>query len=185
MFFHWLYTPLFGENSAESGWNWTLSIVSLTVVIRTLLIRCSSSRSTPPVTCSLLQPKIAELQKKHSHDQEKLGQGHEDVPPRRVSSPTASCLPLLLQMPIFLALFRVLGCVVGQRARALLQGQPRARVVPAERRDLRRPPHADRIFPVTSFGPTQAVGIVLVVAMVAVFFVTQLQLMRKNLPPGR
>jgi YidC/Oxa1 family membrane protein insertase len=183
VFFHWLYTPLFGENGAESGWNWTLSIVSLTVVIRTLLIPLFVKQINSARNMQLLQPKMAELQKKHGHDREKLGQETMKMYREEGVSPTASCLPLLLQMPIFLALFRVLEGVSSGNVRGHFFKVNPELVSSLQNAEIFGARLADRIFPMTSFGPTQAVGIVLVVAMVAVFFVTQLQLMRKNLPP--
>ncbi|MHA6523439.1 membrane protein insertase YidC [Tessaracoccus sp. G1721] len=183
VFFHWLYTPLFGPNGAESGWNWTLSIISLTVVIRTLLIPLFVKQINSARNMQLLQPKMAELQKKHGHDREKLGQETMKMYREEGVSPTASCLPLLLQMPIFLALFRVLEGVSSGNVRGHFFKINPDLVSSLQNAEIFGARLADRIFPMTSFGATQAVGIVLVVAMVAVFFVTQLQLMRKNLPP--
>ena len=62
VFFHSLYTPIFG---ADSGWNWTLAIISLTVVIRTLLIPLFVKQINSARSMQMLQPKMAELQKKH------------------------------------------------------------------------------------------------------------------------
>lgn len=183
VFFHWLYTPLFGPDGADSGWNWTLSIISLTVVIRTLLIPLFVKQINSARNMQLLQPKMAELQKKHGHDREKLGQETMKMYREEGVSPTASCLPLLLQMPIFLALFRVLEGVSSGNVRGHFFKVNPELVSSLQNAEIFGARLADRIFPMTSFGPTQAVGIVLVVAMVAVFFVTQLQLMRKNLPP--
>ena len=56
----------------------------------------------------LLQPQVRELQKKYGHDREKLGQETMKLYKDNNANPLASCLPLLLQMPIFFALFRVL-----------------------------------------------------------------------------
>ena len=180
VFFHSLYTPIFG---AESGWNWTLAIISLTVVIRTLLIPLFVKQINSARSMQMLQPKMAELQKKHGHDRERLGQETMKMYKEEGVSPTASCLPLLLQMPIFLALFRVLEGVSSGNVRGHFFKINPDLVTSLQEAEIFGAPLAARIFPMTSFGPTQAVGIVLVVAMVAVFFVTQLQLMRKNLPP--
>ena len=56
----------------------------------------------------LIQPKVKELQKKYGHDRERLAQETMKLYKETGTNPFASCLPLLLQMPIFLALFRVL-----------------------------------------------------------------------------
>ena len=105
---HWLFAPIFGS---DSGWTWTLAIVMLTVVIRTALIPLFVKQIKSSRSMQLLQPKVRELQKKYGHDREKLGQETMKLYKDNNANPLASCLPLLLQMPIFLALFRVLDGV--------------------------------------------------------------------------
>ena len=180
VFFHWLFTPLLG---ADSGWNWTLAIISLTVVIRTLLIPLFVKQINSARSMQLLQPKMAELQKKYGHDRERLGQETMKMYQEEGVSPTASCLPLLLQMPIFLALFRVLEGVSSGNVRGHFFKTNPDLVSSLQNAEILGAGLAERIFPMTGVGPTQIVGVILVIAMVAVFFVTQLQLMRKNLPP--
>src|SRR5918997_5969588 len=102
---HGLFSPLFG---AESGWTWTLSIVALTVVIRTALIPLFVKQIKSSRQMQLLQPKARELQKKYGHDREKLGQETMKLYKENNANPFASCLPILVQMPIFLALFRLI-----------------------------------------------------------------------------
>ena len=88
----------------------------------------------------LLQPKVRELQKKHGHDREKLGQETMKLYKENNANPLASCLPLLLQMPIFLALFRVLdGAAARHSPRPLARGQPRSAELAQPGHDLRRP----------------------------------------------
>ncbi|CAL8970473.1 Membrane protein insertase YidC [Tessaracoccus sp. O5.2] len=180
VFFHWLFTPLLG---ADSGWNWTLAIISLTVVIRTLLIPLFVKQINSARSMQLLQPKLAELQKKYGHDRERLGRETMKMYQEEGVSPTASCLPLLLQMPIFLALFRVLEGVSSGNVRGHFFKTNPDLVSSLQNAEILGAGLAERIFPMTAVGPTQIVGVILVIAMVAVFFVTQLQLMRKNLPP--
>ena len=71
VFFHWLFTPLLG---ADSGWTWTLSIVMLTVTIRTILIPLFVKQINSARDMQMLSGKQAELQKKFGHDRERLGQ---------------------------------------------------------------------------------------------------------------
>ena len=56
----------------------------------------------------LLQPKVKELQKKYGHDRERLAQETMKLYKDSGTNPFASCLPILLQMPIFFALFRLI-----------------------------------------------------------------------------
>ena len=103
--FHSVWSPVFG---ASNGWTWALSIVSLTVVIRVALIPLFVKQIKSSRSMQLLQPKVRELQKKYGHDREKLGAETMKLYKENNANPLASCLPLLIQMPIFLALFRVL-----------------------------------------------------------------------------
>lgn len=180
--FHRLFTPLFG---ADSGVTWTLAIVMLTVVIRTALIPLFVKQINSARNVQLMQPKVAELQKKYGHDRERLGQETMKLYKEEGVNPMASCLPLFLQMPIFLGLFRVLQGVADNTPRgAFFKGPENRHLVDSLRNsEIFGAGLADRIFPIESFGATQVLGILLVVAMVGVFFVTQLQLMRKNMPP--
>jgi YidC/Oxa1 family membrane protein insertase len=187
--FHGLWSPLLGP---DSGWTWTLSIVSLTVLIRVLLIPLFVKQIKSSRAMQLLQPKVRELQKKYGHDREKLGQETMKLYKDHNANPLASCLPLLLQSPIFIALFRVLDGV----ARLDAQGNPIARGYWLRiDRDLVLSLHEATIFGARisdtfikagfdgGVNSIHVVTIVLILAMTATLFVTQLQLMRKNMPP--
>ncbi len=181
--FHTLWSPVFG---ADSGWTWALSIVSLTVVIRIALIPLFVKQIKSSRQMQLLQPKVRELQKKFGHDREKLGQETMKLYKEHNANPLASCLPLLLQMPIFLALFRVLDGAAREIPRGhwleihpeLLTSLHEATIFGARISDTFM--NVGFAAGVTS---THIVTIVLILAMTATLFVTQLQLMRKNMPP--
>ena len=180
VFFHWVFTPLLG---ADSGWNWALAIVMLTVTIRTLLIPLFVKQINSARNMQLMQPKVAELQKKYGHDREKLGQETMKLYQEEGVNPMASCLPLLIQMPILIALFRVLqGVADGHIRGTWLKNAPEL-VDSLQNATIFGARIAGTVFPITPFGATQVVGIILVIAMVGTFFVTQLQLQRKNMPP--
>ena len=106
VFFHYLWAPLFGT---DNGWTWTLSIVCLTVIIRTALIPLFVKQIKSSRSMQLLQPKVRELQKKYAHDREKLGAETMKLYRENNANPLSSCLPLLIQAPIFFALFNVLN----------------------------------------------------------------------------
>src|SRR6478672_8150440 len=90
------------------GMSWALSIVGLTLVIRAALIPLFVKQIKSSRNMQLIQPKVKELQKKYGHDREKLAQETMALYKETGTNPFASCLPLLVQMPIFLALFRLL-----------------------------------------------------------------------------
>lgn len=179
-FWHWVFSPIFG---ADSGLTWVLSIVFLTVVVRTLLIPLFIKQINSARNMQLLQPKLQALQKKYANDRQKLGEATMQLYQEEGVNPMASCLPLLLQMPVFLSLFRVLQGVA--------DGTPRGhffKTNPELTESLRNAEFlgaglSERVFPFLPFGATQIMGILLVLLMVGTLFVTQLQLMRKNMPP--
>src|SRR5687767_597473 len=103
--FHSLFGEVFGP---ESGWAWALSIVGLTLVIRAALIPLFVKQIKSSRNMQLLQPKVKELQKKYGHDRERLAQETMKLYKDSGTNPFASCLPILVQMPIFLALFRLI-----------------------------------------------------------------------------
>ncbi|GAB3811542.1 membrane protein insertase YidC [Tessaracoccus terricola] len=178
--FHWLWAQILDP---DSGVTWVLSIVTLTVFIRTLLIPLFVKQINSARNMQLVQPKVQALQKKYGSDRQRLGEETMKLYKEEGISPMASCLPLLLQMPIFLALFRVLEGVASNNIRGQWFKDNPDLVSSLQHADFFGAELSARIFPFTPFGATQVLGIVLVIAMVASLFFTQLQLMRKNMPP--
>src|SRR3982751_3400444 len=103
--FHRLFGGIFGD---DSGVAWVLSIIGLTVVIRAALIPLFVKQINSSRNMQLLQPKVKELQKKYGHDRERLTQETMALYKETGTNPFSSCLPLIVQMPIFLSLFRLL-----------------------------------------------------------------------------
>lgn len=179
---HKLWSPLFGR---DTGLTWVLSIVSLVVVIRTLLIPLFVQQINTSRNMQLVQPKLKALQDKYGADRERLGQETMKLYREEGVNPAASCLPVLLQMPIFLALFRV------------LEGAARNPIIPRgtffkNNPDLVKSLHdaeflgarlAGRFLPLDNFGPTQILAMVLILGMTAVLFIQQRELMQRNMPP--
>ena len=163
-----------------SGAAWALSIVGLTLMIRALLIPLFVKQIKSSRNMQLLQPKVKELQKKYGHDRERLAQETMALYKEAGTNPFASCLPILLQMPIFLALFRLLD-------QAAKKGKAHG-VLDAE---AARQFGASKLFGVDLAGTflkadgdhrLQAMALVFVLAMLVTTFTTQRQLMTKNMP---
>jgi len=180
--FHTLWSPAFGPNS---GWTWALSIVSLTILIRVALIPLFVKQIKSSRAMQLLQPKVRELQKKYGHDREKLGQETMKLYKDNNANPLASCLPLLLQSPIFIALFRVLDGAARDMPRGhWLKVHPEL-LASLNDATLLGARISDTFMKVGFANGITAVHLVtlgLIVAMTVTLFVTQLQLMRKNMP---
>ncbi|WP_282006225.1 membrane protein insertase YidC [Propioniciclava sinopodophylli] len=168
----------------NSGWTWVLSIVSLTVVVRTLMIPLFVRQINSSRAMQLVAPKARALQEKYGSDRERYGQEVMKLYKEEGVNPAASCLPLLLQMPVFLGLFYVLnGAATG---------------VPKGHWFVTRPDLVDSLRESTIFGakisatlsqngfvigPTLFVAVFLIITMTASLFFMQLMLMRKNMPP--
>jgi YidC/Oxa1 family membrane protein insertase len=181
---HWLFTKI--GLDYDAGITWVLSIVGLTITIRALLIPLFVRQIKASRNMQLLQPRVKELQKKYGHDRERLGQETMKLYKDSGTNPFASCLPLRQQAPIFLALFRLIDNAANREEKGVLTAD-----------------HADSIADATLFGARIAdtfinwlpawrngdepinVGLLtifLVLSMVATTFITQRQLMRKNMP---
>ncbi len=124
----------------ESGWTWALSIVGLTLVIRAALIPLFVKQIKSSRNMQLIQPKVKELQKKYGHDRERLAQETMALYKETNTNPFASCLPIIVQMPIFLALFRLLNAASHDEAKGILTP---AQVARAQQRHHLRGPMSD------------------------------------------
>jgi YidC/Oxa1 family membrane protein insertase len=85
------------------------AIILLTVAIRVLLLPLTIKQTKSMYELQRIQPKIKELQEKYKNNQEKLQEETLKFYQENKVNPFGGCLPMLLQMPIFFALFRMLG----------------------------------------------------------------------------
>src|SRR5438128_5351895 len=117
--FHSVFGAIFGPNR---GVAWVLSIIGLTVLIRAALIPLFVKQIKSSRNMQLLQPKVKELQKKYGHDRERLAAETMALYKETGTNPFASCLPILIQMPIFISLFQLINrAAKGQRRGVLTQ----------------------------------------------------------------
>jgi YidC/Oxa1 family membrane protein insertase len=161
------------------GLAWALSIVGLTLVIRAALIPLFVKQIKSSRNMQLIQPKVKELQKKYGHDREKLAQETMNLYRESGTNPFASCLPILLQMPIFLALFRLLNKAAHGEAHGVLTTD-QAKLFGASR--LFGVPISDTLTSANGNVGVIVMAAILVLAMTATTFTTQRQLMSKNMP---
>ncbi|MBD3311138.1 MAG: membrane protein insertase YidC [Candidatus Magasanikbacteria bacterium] len=83
-------------------------ILIITIVIRLVLYPLTKQSIAAQKALSDLQPKLEEIKKKHKGDQQKIAQETMKMYKENKVNPFGSCLPLLIQLPIFLALYWVL-----------------------------------------------------------------------------
>ena len=173
--FHSLFGEVFGP---ESGWSWALAIVGLTLVIRAALIPLFVKQIKSSRNMQLLQPRVKDLQKKYGHDREKLAAETMALYKETGTNPFASCMPILLQMPIFLALFRLLDLAADGETRGVLTGEQAQQFGESQLLGA----HIADTFLATDDWTVRGIAAVLVLAMTATTFLTQKQLMSKNMP---
>lgn len=109
--FHALFTAI-GMDPA-SGVTWTLAIIGLTLVMRILTIPLFVKQIKATRGMQELQPEMAKLQAKYKGktdqlSRQQMAQEQMELYKRTGTNPLASCMPILVQMPIFFGLFRVL-----------------------------------------------------------------------------
>lgn len=100
----WIHDGLASVGVGEQ-WTWGLAIIGLTVIVRTLMFPLTWKQYQSTRAMQALQPLIKELQRKYKDNREKLQQETMRLYSEHKVNPFASCLPLLIQMPVFFALY--------------------------------------------------------------------------------
>lgn len=88
--------------------NYGLVIILLTIIVRIVLTPLTISQTKSMAKMQRLQPQLQEIQKKNKGDKQKIQQETMEFYKKNSVNPLAGCLPLILQMPVFFALFQVL-----------------------------------------------------------------------------
>ena len=88
--------------------NYGIVIILLTIIVRLILTPLTITQTRSMARMQKIQPQLKELQKKFKDDKQKLQQETMDFYKKNNVNPLAGCLPLLLQMPVFFALFQAL-----------------------------------------------------------------------------
>jgi YidC/Oxa1 family membrane protein insertase len=92
----------------DLGLSWGLSIIALTVVVRAALLPLTFKQFKSMQALASHAPEMKKLQDRYKHDKERLNQEMMKFYRENKINPFASCLPLLAQLPVFLALFYML-----------------------------------------------------------------------------
>ena len=189
---HSLFTMLGMPPAA--GLTWVLSIVGLVLIVRAALIPLFVKQIKSQRKMMEIAPELRKVQEKYRGKKDQLSReamSRETMAlyKKHGTTPVSSCLPLLVQMPIFFALFSVLNDV----AKHATNNQGGVGLLTPE---LTREFYDARLFDVasmhvnlvTAWGQpdgqiTVAILLTLVVLMIASQFFTQLQIISKNLSP--
>ena len=191
---HWLFTAM--GLPAAAGITWVLAIVGLVLVVRSALIPLFVKQIKSQRKIMEIAPELRKVQEKYKGKKDQLSREAMSketmgLYKKHGTNPASSCLPLLVQMPIFFALFSVLNDVT-RHAQAGTGG------VGLLTPELTQEFYNAKLFGVASLHDTligaweaQAAGwqvtvgilLVLVVLMIVSQFFTQLQIISKNLSP--
>jgi len=184
-------SPVFGSGS---GWSWGLSIVLLTMLMRLLLFPLFVKQIKTQRMMQTLQPRMKELQTRHKGDRATLQAETMKLYKDHGANPLAGCLPVVLQIPVFIALFHVLNGIkpgkdgiyhahdgisaglVESAAHAKIFGAPIASSFHSSDRLLQSLNAAP--------GTVKVVAAIMVALMGATTFWTQRQLMARNTADG-
>ncbi len=88
--------------------DWGMAIIIVTIIFRLLVWPLMTKQARSNFQMQRIQPKMVALQEKYAGDQVRLNQEMQKLYAEAKFNPLMGCLPMLLQMPIFLALFQVL-----------------------------------------------------------------------------
>jgi YidC/Oxa1 family membrane protein insertase len=121
-----------------------VAIILLTVLVRILLLPLGIRQVRSMHAMQKLQPKVKELQRKHKGNRQKLNEELQKLYKEHQVNPLGGCLPLLLQIPVFIALYSVLqtpiygiarpsseitlASIGGEDAICLVSGEPTAEI---------------------------------------------------------
>lgn len=91
-----------------SGITWVLAIIFLTFTVRILLVRPTINQMRSGRKMQEMQPMMQEIREKYKNDQQKMMEETRKLQKEMGVNPIAGCLPILIQMPVFIGLFHVL-----------------------------------------------------------------------------
>ncbi len=175
--------------SDGAGIAWVLSIVGLTIVIRVLLMPLFFKQIKASRAMQMIQPEMQAIQKKYKGKQdpasrEAMGRETMELYKKHGTNPMASCMPILLQTPVFFGLFRVLNSLSGiaDGSKKAIGPIDQAVAQAAEKSELFGASLSATFLHQPTDLNTKIVSAILIIAMCATLYITQRQLTMKNMP---
>ena len=106
----WLAQPLFWLLTLIQQFvvNWGLAIIALTIIIKLIFFRLSAASYKSMAKMRTVQPKIQSIRDQYADDKTKQQQAMMELWKKEKINPMGGCLPMLIQMPVFIALYWVL-----------------------------------------------------------------------------
>lgn len=111
----WFWHKVFGSFlDPASGYAWALSVIFLVFTLRALLFKPFVHQVRSMKKMQDVAPQIRALQEKHGDDRQRLAQEMQKLQSEQGFNPVSGCLPMIVQVPVFIGLFHVLrGFVPG------------------------------------------------------------------------
>lgn len=88
--------------------NYGISIIILTIIIKAILFPLTRKSQLSMFRMQQLQPMVSQLKEKYKHDKQRMGKEQMLLFKKHGANPMSGCLPMVLQLPVFFALFRTL-----------------------------------------------------------------------------
>ncbi|GAB2926456.1 membrane protein insertase YidC [Rheinheimera gaetbuli] len=108
-FLWFISQPLFWLLTLIQGFvvNWGVAIICITIIVKGVMYPLTKVQYESMAKMRNLKPKIEELQARYKDDRQKMGPAMMELYRKEKVNPMGGCLPMLIQMPIFLALYWV------------------------------------------------------------------------------
>jgi YidC/Oxa1 family membrane protein insertase len=178
-------SPIFGTTS---GWTWALSIVILVVLMRLIMVPLFVKQMHTTRAMSALAPQMQALRKKYKNDKQTLQQETMKLYQQAGVNPLMGCLPVVLQLPMFFALYSVLKAIAewkpGEPAKYGLTHQM---VASAQQAKILGATVADKfLFTGTAHVPLHAKAVILLAVLISMTttFLTVRQSMKRGMMPA-
>lgn len=100
-------TPLFWLLTFIQGWfqNWGIAIIILTVLIKLIFFPLSAASYRSMAKMKVVAPKLEKIKQQYGDDREKLNRAMMDLYKTEKINPLGGCLPVLIQIPVFISLY--------------------------------------------------------------------------------
>ncbi len=106
---HWVFGHVFGTNS---GIAWALGIMFLVFTLRAIMFKPFVKQVRSMRAMQQFAPEMKKIQKKYANDRQRQAQEMQKLQREHGFSPLGGCLPMLLQIPVFIGLYHVLRSFV-------------------------------------------------------------------------
>jgi len=115
--FYWITKPIFLTLDVFYKWigNFGLAIMLLTVIIKAIFFPLANKSYRAMSKMRLLQPELQKLRERYGEDKVKLNQEMMALYKRVGANPMAGCLPIVIQIPVFFSLYKVLYVTIEMR----------------------------------------------------------------------